>query len=96
MNNPRFPPSSLFSLLISEPNTTRYTAPMEIHSCFLFLESDLSGDVPGRDVGDVEAQDEGERDEVEEGVEVLHNALEQPETNNILHPARQKSIIKIE
>ena len=31
--------------------------------------------------GDIEAEDEGERDESEEGVEISHNALKKPEEN---------------
>ena len=35
--------------------------------------------VPGGDVGHVEAEHEGERDQVQEGVEILHHALKQAE-----------------
>ena len=31
--------------------------------------------------GDIEAEDEGERDESEEGVKISHNALKKPEEN---------------
>ena len=52
-----------------------YLAPM--YSLSLFLSTTGSEFVPGGDVGDVEAEYEGERDQVEEGVEILHHTLKQ-------------------